>query len=97
MQFIRENVGIIFLLLITAVISHIGYTKLHDRFVQSEKAVVSWYVLSSGARVYSAPLPHHEAVRVYREGMITYHEMDISAPSVYRQGTPEFEEAEALR
>jgi hypothetical protein len=55
-------------------------------------AVVRWHVLETGVPVYSAPMPLHEAWSVHKHGM-----EGCSLGAVFREGTPEFDDAMAER
>lgn len=56
--------------------------------VKAKMAVVRWYILETGAPVYSKPMPLQEAWQVHKAGM-----EGRSLGSVFREGSSEFEAA----
>jgi hypothetical protein len=63
-------------------------------------AVVCQVVIATGALFCSKPMPEREAVRLFHQmnaahGMSVDDEPQVSRPSVYREGEPEFARAQA--
>ncbi len=54
------------------------------------QVVVRWFALETGKPVYSSPMSQQEAMMIIHQGDQW---RGISAPSVFGQGTPEFEAA----
>jgi len=62
-------------------------------------AVLRWFVVGTGAKVFSRPMRRSEALRIYHAQATSYgersdtHSSTVTVPEVFCEGTPAYTEA----